>query len=113
MYSDSRNKTISYKSIQVKKFLSTDISNGGRQLRNIDDTVDSPFVMLTIVMKRMILVRTQQSWLGLDRIDSVPGHHSLIITSNEIDSLHALLLYIKVPVELRLVLRVINRDSTG
>ena len=59
----------------------------------------------------MILVKTQQGLLGPDRIDFVPGHHSVIISSYEIDSLYVLLLYSKVLAELRLVLRVINRDS--
>ena len=68
--------------------------------------------MLTIMVKRMILVKAQQGWLGSDPINSVSGHHSLIIPSYEMDSLYVVLLYSKVPAEMRLDLRVINRDST-
>ena len=67
--------------------------------------------MLTMMVKRIILVKTQQGWLGPDRIDSVPNHYSLIIPSYEIDSLYVLLLHSKVPAEMRLFLCVIKRDS--
>ena len=39
------------------------------------------------MVKRMILVTTREGWLEADRIDSVPGHHSLSIPSYEGNSL--------------------------
>ena len=38
-------------------------------------------VMLTMMVKQMILVNTQQGRLGPDWLASVPGHHSFVIPS--------------------------------
>ena len=83
----------------------------GPRLHKIDDKVDTLDIMLTMMVMRMILVQTLQGWLEPDRIDSVPGHHSVIIPIYDIHALYVLLLYKVVLLELRLVLRIINRDS--
>ena len=89
------------------------IPKKGRHLQNIDDKVDTLIIVFAMMAKEMIWVRTQQGWLGPDRIDSVPCHHFLDIPSYQIDSLYVLLINSKVPAELQLVLRVINRSSVN
>ena len=58
-----------------------------RHLHNTNDKVDALVIMLTMMVKHMFLVKTQQGCLGPDRIESVPGNHSLNIPSYDIDSL--------------------------
>ena len=50
----------------------------------INDKFDILVVMLSLMVKRMS--NALQGWLGPDRIDSLPTHHSLIIPSYEIAS---------------------------
>ena len=52
-----------------------------RHLHHIDEKVDTLVVMLKMTMKRIILIKTQQSWLRLDPIGSIPGPHSLKMPS--------------------------------
>ena len=52
-------------------------------------------VIRMILVKTIKMIRAQQDYLGPDRIDSVPGHHSFVSPSYEVDSIYVLLLILQ------------------